>query len=207
MECKGEDTVEPLKLALGYEIDCLDGIHEGYRTDDMNITANVNPDNMYNCMRDMISILPEPVFFFIEVPCDEKEEQTLKDDSGCFHKKVYYLDNCNHKVARAILKRYGELLFNDGLVTFGFGSHNSDNEIYIKKYNVFSVYSDNIKEYARIFENNNIKAFKNLRTVWDIITEDNAGTCTLIDYNGENIFDIVLNLTDAGLYFSHNTED
>lgn len=199
--------MEKLKLAQGYEIDDMNGITEGFECNGKNITANVNPDKMYVCIRDLISLLPEPLFFFIEVPCDENEEKNLSDEKGTLHKKVYYLDNCNCKVARAIIKRYGDLLFNDGLVQFGFGSHNSDNEIYIMKYNVINIYSENPMEYTRIFENNNIRAVKNLKTVWDIISQDNAGTCTLIDYNGENIFDIINNLIDTGLYFSHNAKD
>ena len=194
-------------LAEGYEIQDFSSLEECFQVTDDNIVANISSNNLYKIILDMISLLPEPVFFFIEAPCDDDEEKSLSSNNSTTHKKVYYLDNCNHKVARAIMKRYGELLINDGLVQFGFGSHSSEEEIYIKKYNLFSVYSNNISEYAKVFKNNNIKKTTKIKTAWDILSNDNSGTCTMVEYNGESIYDIIENLADVGMYFSHNAED
>lgn len=38
--------------------------------------------------------------------------------------------------------RNGELLVNDGLCSFGFGGHNSNNEIMVGKYNLISIYEN-----------------------------------------------------------------
>ena len=48
-------------------------------------------------------------------------------------------------VAEAIMKRYGQLLINDGLCRFGFGSHSEQEEIYCLKYQVLSVYGEQKK--------------------------------------------------------------
>ena len=124
-------------LAQGIEVEQLLDIHECYETNKTNIIANISFERLSRIVTDLCRQLKEPLFFFLEVPCTEEEEKSLrKNQEDLFHKNIYYLDNCNIKVILAIIKRYGDLLFNDGLVQFGFASHEDEDEIYVMKYNV-----------------------------------------------------------------------
>lgn len=195
-------------LPQGIEINDISDIHNCFEATNKNILASVSSDKLLKVLSDLIKQLTAPVFFFIETPCDEESEIKLrKDDSSPMHKDIYYLDNCTTKVALAIIKRYGELLVNDGIVQFGFGSNTENEEIYVMKYNVLSIYSEDISAFSNVLKNHNIPQESNIQTLWDILSEENPGACTLIDLNGENIFDIVENLKDEGLYFSHQAED
>lgn len=195
-------------LAQGIEIDDITGIHNCYEASGNRIIASISSEKLLNILSDLLRQLTAPIFFFIETPCDEDTEKKLrKKDTDPFHKNVYYLDNCTHKVATAIIKRYGDLLLNDGIVQFGFGSNTESEEIYIMKYNVMSIYAEEISKFRKIFDKHNIPYEDNIKTVWDVLSQDNPGTCTLIEFNGETIFDIVENLKDEGLYFSHQAED
>lgn len=199
---------DEFNLAQGIEVDNLFDTHECYEIKDNNILANISFEKLTKIITDLCKELTESLFFFIEVPCDEKTEKELqKNDENNLHKSVYYLDNCNLKVILAIIKRYGDLLFNDGLVEFGFASHIDEDEIYIQKYKLLSIYAKDINKYLKVFEKYNIPLEDNIKTIWDVLSKDNVGTCTSIDFNGENIYDIVDNLTETGLYFSHNAED
>lgn len=195
-------------LPQGIEINDISGIHNCFEATQKNILASISSDKLFKILLELVKQLTAPVFFFIETPCDEETEKKLrKDDSSPLHKDIYYLDNCTTKVALAIIKRYGELLVNDGLVQFGFGSNTENEEIYIMKYNVLSIYAEDTSSFCNILKNYNITQENNIKTLWDILSEDNPGACTLIDLNGENIFDIVENLKDEGIYLSHQDED
>ncbi len=195
-------------LSQGVEIDNLDGIHECYQIDDENILSNISFENLKCIVTDLCKALKAPLFFFIEIPCDEDTEKRLREnDEDLFHKDIYYLDNCTTEVCIAILKRYGDLLLNDGLVQFGFASHEEEDEIYIQKYKILSIFSRSISKYEKILMSHNIINEDKIKTVWDNFSSESSGILTTIDFNGETIFDIVENLKDVGLYFSHRVED
>lgn len=42
-----------------------------------------------------------------------------------------------------IISRVSDLMINDGMCSFGFGCHTSNDEIMVGKYNVVSVYTQN----------------------------------------------------------------
>lgn len=203
------DTINPVfEYAQGVEIDEAEIIHECYEQNGDNILANVSFDNLKSVVVDLCKALKAPLFFFIEIPCDDETEKTLrKSDNDCYHKDVYYLDNCTTDVILAIIKRYGDLLFNDGLVQFGFASHEDEDEIYIQKYKILSIYSRQAKKYSAILNSHKIPRENKIQTVWDTFSDNNTGTLTTVDFNGETIFDIVENLSEVGMYFSHKAED
>ena len=195
-------------LAQGIEIEDVSSVYECYQSDGNNIMANISIEHYKNILLELCKNLTEPLFFFIEIPCDESKEESLrKTDSDPYHKDVYYLDNCNLKVILAIIKRYGDLLLGDGLVQFGFASHTSEDEIYVRKYKVLSIFAKQTSVYEKTLQSFNIDKRAEITTVWDVLSEDNEGECTLIELNGETVYDIVENLKDAGIYFSHTAED
>lgn len=195
-------------LAPGYEIDDVSAILQGYHISGNNITISINFEKIFKLVYDCIQVLGESVFFFIEIPNQENNDEQENDSSDIkFYKDIYYLDNCTLEVAVAIMKRYGDLLINDGIVQFGFGSHINNDEIYIKKYNLINIYATDPNKYKSILDKNEILELNNLITAWDVINENNPGRMTSVDFNSETIYTVIDNLTDAGLYYSHTTED
>lgn len=135
-----------------------------------------------------VKLISEPVFFFVEIPAD--------DDSL----RTYYLDNCTASVAQAILKRYGGILFADGVIKFGFGSHSTSDEIYMQEYQTVSVYSERIGEYEKILQS--LGYVKNPKAVltWDVIGEKNIGECVNVEVDDEGYPEMINNLIDVGMY-------
>lgn len=184
-------------LAQGNIVPHLEGIHEAYHIKDNNILCNISCDNLYNVIKQFIKLLNEPLFFFIEVPNSNADSDDSKD--------IYYLDNCTTDVALAILKRYGDILINDGIVEFGFGSLKDNDEIYVMKYKVTSIYSENINKYSKCLDSLKFPKEDTIITVWDLLTDDNMGSCTHVECEGESIYDIIENLKEVGMYFSHTS--
>ena len=150
--------------------------------------------------------LPEPHFFFIELPCTEDEEKALrKSKSAPSHYKVYYLDNCTEEVSQAILKRYGALLINDGLTRFGFGSNLSGEEIYVMDYQQVQVYADDLR-FIPLFETLGAERVSELRTPWDNFTPENVGVSAAVEIEGETTSDIPENLSEEGMYLAETRE-
>ena len=169
-----------------------------------NLVLSLSADKLREFTDKALKLLKAPVFFFAEIPCTESEEKEL---GGGLHRNVYYLDNCTCEVCQAILKRYGDLLFSDGLIQFGFGSHIDNSEIYLQKYQVISIYSPDISPFEKLTEQLDIKKSEDFKTLWSVIGKENPGECFLVEANGETIYDMIENLTEAGLYKAHVSED
>lgn len=192
-------------LKEGVSIEHTQGVCEGYSlTDGENLLASVSFDKLKSLTEKILDVMASPIFFFAEVPCTEDEEKSLGDG---FHKNIYYLDNCTKDVCRAIIKRYGDILFADGLIQFGFGAHKDNSEIFHQKYQVASVYSPKISEFQKAFEKVGISETDQLVTIWDVISEKNPAESLIVEANGETIYDMIENLKSAGLYLGETVED
>lgn len=192
-------------LKEGVSIENTDGVANGYTlSDSQNITASVSFEKLKALTEKAIDIFKSPIFFFAEIPCTSDEEDAL---GGGLHKKIYYLDNCTKDVCHAILKRYGDILFADGLVQFGFGSHKDNSEIFHQKYQVVSIYSVEIEKFQKAFEKLGIEKRDNLVTMWDVISSENPAESLMVEANGETIYDMIENLASAGLYLGDTVED
>lgn len=140
-----------------------------------------------------IELLDEPAFFFLELPKNADEEDIENYD-------IYYLDNCTLPVIRAIMKRYGELLVQDGISRFGFGAHDSGVEIYLQSYQQVSIYYPEKTKAADIFEELGAAKTDKLVTLWDDFSQEDPGISVRVELNGESVFDIPENLKSAGMY-------
>lgn len=188
---------EKFTLAQGNELANLDGVHEAYHIKDNNLLCNISCENLVYTLSELIKQLSEPLFFFMEIP-----SETAENDS----KDVYYLDNCTTDVILAILKRYGDILINDGIIEFGFGSLKDSDEIYVMKYKVTSVYSEKIEKYMKCLDRLEFPKENTILTVWDLFSDTNKGSCTTVECEGEDFIDIIENLKEVGMYFSHTTD-
>lgn len=176
-------------LCQGVSVNGADNLHSCYKKDESGISGLLSCDVMAECAVKFIKIIPEPVFFFLELP---------QSDSNDYD--TYYLDNCTRDVALAIMKRYGDLLVNDGLSRFGFGSHKTDEEIYFTDYQEFMIYSPQKDKLKKLMAELGAEFTDDVHSIWDLISEDNEGSLSAVEAEGETVFDIPDNLGSEGMY-------
>ena len=190
------------ELVQGVSADNLEGIHSAYQSDENGISAILSGELISPVVVGVVEHMKEPVFFFMEIPCSQDEEKKLrKSKSDPFHYNVYYLDGCTISVAKAIIKRYGSLLVNDGLCSFGFGSHENGEEIYCMKYQEVRVFGK-AKTYEDVFKRLNIPEKENYKSMWDNFSDETPGSSSAVEINGESVYDIIENLKAEGMYLA-----
>lgn len=194
-------------LVQGVSAENLEGIHSAYYADENGVSAVLSAELIKSAVNYAVKQLEERVFFFLELPCTDDEEKNLrKSKTDPFHYNLYYLDGCTIPVAEAIMKRYGELLVNDGLCRFGFGSHETGEEIYCLNYQNISVYG-NRRKFEPFFAKLKIPFEKNYKTLWDNFSNETPGGCTLVEINGETVYDIPEALKSEGMYLADTFEE
>ena len=98
-------------------------------------------------------------------------------------------------------------MINDGLCSFGFGCHQSNDEIMVGKYNVVSVFTQNKDTYDGFFEEHGIPFVGQLITAWDTFSQDNPGESFRVDTDGRSVYDIPEIFKDWGIYLAEQRED
>lgn len=197
-----------INLKQGSQIPFPEKIFEQFEVSDNTIYANVSVEKVENILKDFIRIHNEPLFLILEIPTNEKDEQQNENSEvEAFHKDVYYLDGCSQEEAVDILNRYGTLLIHDGLTTFGFGGHNSSDEILFGKYNIMTVFSKDKNDYIDFFKKYNFEQVDSLLTAWDTFSEETFGASTNITVDDTNIYAIPELLKGQGMYFAERRED
>lgn len=189
------------ELVLGC-IASTEGIASAYQNCGNCIDSVVSAELIRPLLEAVLYKLEEPQFFFIELPCSEAEEKQLRKlEKDPTHRKVYYLDGCTREVSLAILGRYGDLLINDGLTRFGFGSNKNNDEIYVMDYQQIQVYGLT-SLFEPVYKKLGIPETKELRTCWDNFTYENPGVSSSVEIEGERCEDIVEALTKEGMYYA-----
>lgn len=197
-----------LKLRKGCKVPFPEKLSEGYERIASGFVANVNADKIEMLIVHFIAIHNEPVFFILELPSNLDDEEEIR--SGvveALHKDVYYIDACTQEEAWTILSRTFEVLINDGLCSFGFGCHKSQDEIMVGKYNVVSIYTANPNAFEGFFEEHKIQGVPNLVTAWDTFTPDSPGEAARVDTDGKSVYDIPNVFKEWGMYLAERKED
>ena len=167
-----------LNLAKGYKIYEPERLNEEYEvTDDVTLMANVDVEKIKEVFQHFIVM-----------------QET--------HKDVYYIDGCSQEECLVLLERYGELLINDGMNRFGYGCHESQDEIMLDKYNVITIYSQQLSNYSDFFEAHGIKKVESLITAWDTFSDETPGQAERCDYKGKSVYDLPEELKDWGMYLA-----
>lgn len=197
-----------LKLRKGCKVPFPKQLTEGYEYKEPYFTANVNADKIKMLMEHFIVLHNEPIFFILELPSKRNDEtEFCHGVVESLHKDVYYIDGCTQEEALTILNRMADLMINDGLCSFGFGCHQSHDEIMIGKYNVVSVYTKDKNTYDGFFEKHGIAYVEELVTAWDTFTQDLPGESIRVDTAGKSIYDIPDMLKEWGIYLAEQRED
>ncbi|MCD7727143.1 MAG: hypothetical protein LUH57_02210 [Ruminococcus sp.] len=190
------------KVISGIVLSDADGLSEYYeKFPDGFYEVHPSAENMIPLCKAFIELIGKNVMFFIELPKDTDE----------FEFDVYEL-KCTKAVANAIIKRYGELLVNDGVYNFGFADLDSGAEIYFTFFQTVSITPvnksiDNDKKLRRMIEGLEIPGDNgtsvSVRDKFDPDKDDLAS----IEIEGENVVDAVENLKEAGLTFAYSTDE
>ncbi len=175
-----------IKLIAGVSVNA-DSVRKEYKTCDGWLTLTLSAEDYRSFFRQAVDKLTEPMFFFIEVPDGDSEEYL-----------TYYL-NCTVPVAKAILKRYGGILFSDGVIRFGFGSEAGD-EIYMQEFQHLEIYSTSLSKFEPIVKSLGYKNNPEAKTIWDVLSDDNPGMRECVEVDDESFEDIIENLAEVGLY-------
>ena len=150
----------------------------------------------------------EPVFFILELPVRQDDEtESAPGVVRAFHKDVYYIDGCSIEEALTILSRVGRLMINDGLCSFGFGGHESQEEIVFGKYNVTTIFSRNTGAFRDFFKEHDVPEVSGLKTAWDTFSKDHPGSSEKIITNGKDVYSIPVDFANWGIYKAETRED
>ena len=173
------------------------------------IHANVGADKLLPLFTAFIRAhRNEMLFFILEIPCNQGEEQAIgnKETAGT-HKNVYYIDGLSEEEAYAILQEKGELLVHDGVSAFGFGGHDSQEELTKSRYNCCTAFTKDIPAFAKLLEGQRIFRTEHLVTAWDTFSQEQPGCCMTYSVDGELIYDLVSYFKDWGIYLAEQRED
>ena len=197
-----------LVLRTGCEVPFPEKLSEEYMLTDSQIIANISADKIKEVMEHFICIHEEPVFFILELPSRRDDEEEIRPGVvEKLHKDVYYIDGCTQKEALTILLRVGDLMINDGLCSFGFGCHESTDEIMFGKYNVTTIFSRNIEQYIGFMAEHEIPKADNITTAWETFSREHPGSSERIDTDGRDVYSIPEMFADWGIYKAEQRED
>jgi len=198
-----------LKLRKCSKVPFPEQLNEGYEFDVDGITANVGADKIEAVMQHFIVMhKEEPLFFILELPA--KADDEIQVEPGiveALHKDVYYIDGCTGEEAFTILLRVGKLLFNDGISYFGYGGHDSGDEILFGKYNILTIISKHLQQYEPFFKFHNISKVDNLLTAYDTFSLEHPGESTRYTFRGKDVFSIPEQFKEWGMYLAEQREE
>lgn len=200
--------VKELKFKAGTKVSSGITLYEGYAVGENHISANVSIDKIEGVFQHFIVMHEEPIFFILELPANAGDETEVAPGIvETLHKDIYYIDGCSQEEALTILIRVGDILYNDGISSFGFGCHESGDEIMFGKYNVLTIYSQNIEKYSDFFDAHEIERTENLKTAWDTFSEKTPGVSERYEVNGKSVYDIPKLFESWGIYLAEQREE
>ena len=194
-------------LRAGCKVPFPEKLSEEYMLIENQIIANISADKIKDIMNHFIYIHEEPVFFILELPSKQDDEEEIRPGIvEKMHKDVYYIDKCTGEEAFTILLRIGDLMINDGLCSFGFGGHESTDEIMFGKYNVTTIFSKSIKRYVDFMAEHDIPKADRIITAWDTFSSKNPGSSERIYTDGKDVYSIPEMFADWGIYKAEQRE-
>jgi len=203
---------KPYKVVKGNHVPCLDGIEEGYslsKTSEYSeILINVSAENIEKVFSTLCRKVKTPAFLVLEHGTNASIEETLrKCNTDPLHKDIYYLDGLKTESFFQLYEQYKELLINDGMINFGYASHDCMDEVFVGPYKIFTIYSNEIEKYVDALFELSILRVEKLKTVWDNFSSDMPGSINSVNYNGMDIYSMIGELTKIGLYLAERRED
>ena len=186
---------ESFMLPCGIDLPNTEGLKNAYEEQEGGFEALISADRLADFLTDYTALIPEPIFFFLELP----ESGSAESEDY----RLYYLDNCTRPVIKTLIKEYGSLLVGDGVCRFGFGGNESGDEIYVKLCKVMSIYCPNAERMSKarkLFARYGMERTERLLTPWELATESTPMICVRAEEDGISLFDLPEMLKAAGMY-------
>ena len=197
-----------LKMKKGCTVPFPEKLSEAYEVRGNSIIANVGADKIEEILQHFIAAHDELQFFILELPTNlNDEEKIMCGNINTLHNDVYYIDGCSKDETLTILSGVGDILINDGISSFGFGCHESGDEIMFGKYNVMTIFSSSIEKFEPFLEKHNIPKVDKLFTAWDMFSPEHPGNSERYVVNGKMVFDIPEMFVDWGIYLAERREE
>ena len=174
------------QTAAGVTVPFPEQLSDAYQLDGSNLTANLSFEKLADFVRAFYGAIREPLFLAIHPDADTDE--------------VWYLDNMTKKQLTMILDGYGELLYQDGLSAFAVGSLATEEELFVQKYKVLSIYSPQITRFARLLEQYGAARTDRLVTAWDTFSAEHPGEARRLEIAGMTVPDLIKELQKIGMY-------
>ena len=198
-------------LAQGITVPNLTGIHECYEIAQRDAAfvfiINVSVENIQPLIKSFFSELEEPCFLIIEVPTNEADERSLRfENTSPFHCDVYYCNALPKQALFELIEKYADFLIHDGMVCFGIASHSSHDELFIGKYKVAKIFTANEQRYKKLMDKMRIPFEETIKTVWDNFSKQEPGETRSISIGGKNIYNVLDELKEYGLFFAERRE-
>lgn len=193
---------ENFKIIEGLNVANIKGVKTSYSKINSNeINCVISAEKIKSIVKKAVKLIKKP-YFFLETPCtDAQEAELTKQGDRGSHMQLYNLE-VTHDVADAILKRYGDLLINDGLTNFGFCSLETETEIYVMPFQRIMLYNKNDTDsFEKILKDSSISELKpeEFITIDSLLSRENPADRVLVELNGETVFDVIENLKEVGL--------
>ncbi|QNU68305.1 hypothetical protein EHE19_007835 [Ruminiclostridium herbifermentans] len=209
---KGEFLKDGFNLVEGVHVSNLDGINEEYAIEEyeniFRITINVSAENIDSVFRELCARVRTPGFLMLEHGTNQNiEKQLRKSDTDPMHIDVFYLDGLESTAFFALYNQYNKLLVNDGVISFGFGSHICTDEVYVGPYKIFTIFTNETEKYIDVLKKYNIPQVHRVKTIWNNFSEESPGSRMTIKVNGIDIYEMIEQLSKKGLYLGERREE
>ncbi len=193
-------TIQKHSLKEGYTC-------EPYDEDSWKFIVLMSAERMAEGLAQLFDALEYPGFLILETPASKKQEQELATQDTKFHKNIYFQDGLAKETAQAIYKEDRELLINDGMSRFGFGSHIQKEEVFVDQYKAIEIWTATPEKYQTMLEGMGLKQRPVLYTMADFIHPRNPCNRKSIQVNGMTVYDLVDSMLSKGLYLAKTTEE
>lgn len=174
------------QLAEGVSVPDPARLREQYVQEGDTLTLNLSFEKLPVFLADGIRMLEEPLFLAIHPDTESAE--------------TWYLDNMTHAQLETVLDGFGELLYQDGMSAFAIGSLQTDEEIFVQKYKIISLYSPKIARFLPLLTRYGVSATTRLVTAWDTFTEATPGEARRLEIAGMTVPDLIDELCKIGMY-------
>lgn len=175
------------ETAAGITLPFPEKIKEEYQLKEDTIVFNLSFEKLYSFIEAFYQKLPEP--YFLAIHPDAEDENT-----------VYYLDGISRKYLSMIFNGFGEILLQDGLSSFAIASHDTNEEIFVQKYKVISIYSPDVQKFEPLLNEYEIAPTNKLITPWDTFSEQTPGKAERLEIAGQTIETVIEELKKIGMY-------
>lgn len=174
------------QTAAGVTVPFPNQLREQYRVDGDTITCNLSFEKLSDFIHAYYASLSEPLFLAIHPDAEQDE--------------VWYLDGMTKKQLTMILDGYGELLLQDGLSAFAIGSLATEDELFVQKYKLLSLYSPTISRVEKLLTRFDVPRVDAIVTAWDTFSEAHPGSAERLEIAGMTVPDIIRDLQEIGMY-------